>query len=318
MEDQSSYITDLNKVYIPSRPIIEMELLLSKILYNNSYNNLRDKFLGIHTQKEFMRNFQIQEEIQIEIVERFFIVIDKVKSISMNMRSTKSSSDFGRIGNVDAYTKSRIPIFFGLDHLKFRFLVIDQYMKKLFTLQKKILEMLSAQQIHLSLDDFYDYYFLRMHDYFHLISPSKNIAEHTKEVYHERMSGDLIEILSTKDLPTEISKMDELMRGIKSSLLVCLFMFKKIDVNEPFMISDVHISNSEEIMLSQEFVPILIPEIIYGFNNQNANSLGDLFQAYSFFMNRTIQGINKAVEIASNGKIHLAREKLNYKLLDIL
>ncbi|MFX0106517.1 MAG: hypothetical protein ACFE75_13665, partial [Candidatus Hodarchaeota archaeon] len=70
--------------------------------------------------------------------------------------------------------------------------------------------------------------------------------------------------------------------------------------------------DAEEIMISQDFIPELIPAISNCIAEENMNQLEDCFRAYEFMMNRVLEGINNAVEIASGGQINLGLEDTIY------
>ena len=68
----------------------------------------------------------------------------------------------------------------------------------------------------------------------------------------------------------------------------------------------------EEMMMSQDFIPELIPAISRCYAGESMTPLEDCFTAYEFMMNRALEGINYAVEVASGGQIHLGLEDTIY------
>ena len=82
-------------------------------------------------------------------------------------------------------------------------------------------------------------------------------------------------------------------------------MFAQIDVLNPFTVGKETMIDAEEIMLSQDFIPELIPAISNCYLGNNPAQLKDLFRAYEFMMNRVLEGLNYAIEIASGGQIIL-------------
>jgi hypothetical protein len=82
-------------------------------------------------------------------------------------------------------------------------------------------------------------------------------------------------------------------------------MFAQMDVLSPFTVGKETMIDAEEIMLSQDFIPVLIPAISNCYLGNNQAQLEDLFQAYEFMMKRVLEGLNYAIEIASGGQIIL-------------
>jgi hypothetical protein len=85
-----------------------------------------------------------------------------------------------------------------------------------------------------------------------------------------------------------------------------------MDVFTPFTIAKETMIDAEEIMISQDFIPELIPAISNCIAEENMNQLEDCFRAYEFMMNRVLEGINNAVEIASGGQINLELDGMIY------
>ena len=89
-------------------------------------------------------------------------------------------------------------------------------------------------------------------------------------------------------------------------------MFAQIDVFNPFSVGTETMINAEEIMLNQDFIPVLIPAISSAYSENKKVQLEDLFRAYEFMMRRVLEGINYAIEIASGGQILLDLEDTIY------
>jgi hypothetical protein len=103
-----------------------------------------------------------------------------------------------------------------------------------------------------------------------------------------------------------------IMRGIKSSLFVCKFLFMKLDVPQPFVFSGDHMIDAEEIMISSDFLPDLLVNISDALKKENYDLSLDLFNAFEFMMERVLKGINNAVLIASNQRIKLGINGIQY------
>jgi len=89
-------------------------------------------------------------------------------------------------------------------------------------------------------------------------------------------------------------------------------MFAHIDVLNPFSLGKEGMIDTEEIMLTQDFIPELIPAISRAYSEDKKNQLEDLFRAYEFMMNRVLEGINYAIEIASGGQLLLELDDTIY------
>ena len=62
----------------------------------------------------------------------------------------------------------------------------------------------------------------------------------------------------------------------------------------------------------EDFIPELIPAISQCYAGNQTQQLRDCFTAYEFMMNRVLEGINYAVEIASGGAILLDLDSTIY------
>ena len=102
------------------------------------------------------------------------------------------------------------------------------------------------------------------------------------------------------------------MKEIKASLFVCKIMFAKMDVHNPFTLGKEAMIDAEEIMISQDFIPALVPAISRCFAEEKMSQLEDCFKAHDFMMKRVLEGINYAADIASGGQIKLELEETIY------
>lgn len=85
-----------------------------------------------------------------------------------------------------------------------------------------------------------------------------------------------------------------------------------MDVYNPFILAKEIDVDAEEMMISQDFIPELIPAISQYYAENKKAQLEDCFRAYGFMMHRTLEGINNAVEIASGGQIILDLDSTIY------
>ena len=63
--------------------------------------------------------------------------------------------------------------------------------------------------------------------------------------------------------------------------------------------------NLEEIMISNDFIPELLPAISKSLQENNIPLLEDCINAFEFLMDKVLNGINKAIEITSGGQIQI-------------
>jgi hypothetical protein len=85
-----------------------------------------------------------------------------------------------------------------------------------------------------------------------------------------------------------------------------------MDVNTPFTMADETMIDAEEMMISQDFIPELIPAISQYYAEKQTRQLEDCFRAYEFMMHRVLEAINFAVKTASGGQIMLDLDSTIY------
>lgn len=123
---------------------------------------------------------------------------------------------------------------------------------------------------------------------------------------------DIIQALSFKRFLDDKNRIKFIMREIKASLFVCKILFAKMDVFQPFTIARESLYDVEEIMISQDFLPELIPAISHCLSDNLSGQIQDCFKAYELMMDTVLEGINSAIKIASGGEIILEREDTIY------
>ena len=141
-----------------------------------------------------------------------------------------------------------------------------------------------------------------------LMLSTKRVSERVNKLMDLKdivTNEDIIYAITFKKFLDDKNRIKFIMREIKASLFVCKVMFAQMDVFNPFTSGKETMIDAEEIMLSQDFIPVLIPAISTCYLGNNPNQLEDLFQAFEFMMNRVLEGINYAIEIASGGQIIL-------------
>jgi hypothetical protein len=312
---ENTLIVDINRVFIPCRPILELEVMSSILLLYTNYVSIEKVIRNNPNPKNFCKLIDIKDEMFKNIVDRYYVVHNRLKPIEMRNRWQRTSLKRRRIGSVDAYSASRVPLFFALDRLKVKYLLIKNFFYHLaehkfdLNFYKPV-----SDNVHLTTKDYLnDYYFHSSLRYFDLISPKKTISRNTRRLFSSKISSDMLRLMlsyTRKEAPN--SGINFIMRGIKSSLFVCKFLFMKLDVPQPFVFSGDHMIDAEEIMISSDFLPDLLVNISDALKKENYDLSLDLFNAFEFMMERVLKGINNAVLIASNQRIKLGINGIQY------
>jgi hypothetical protein len=306
MPESSVLLNEINKVFIPCRTVLEMEALTSLFLDNHNYELLRELPKSQPTSQQLIDVFRVIKVEPLERIIQYFIdvVVNRLKPIVMYARD---HHDRYRMGNVAAYTQTRVCLYLALHRLKLKFLIIKHFM-----------DQFKANQYQLtpSQDEGYRNFLSAFHkDYadknlmnLKLMLSSKRMSERVSELIDDHdiiTNEDIIQALSFKQFLDDNDRIKFIMREIKASLFVCKVMFAKIDVPSPFTIAKETMTDAEEIMISQDFLPELIRDISSCIADNNLSQAEDCFTAYDFFMNCVLEGIKNGVKIASGGEIIL-------------
>ena len=127
MPESSDILNDLNKVFIPCRTVLEMEALTSLILEHYNYDMIKEVPKSQPTSQQLIELFRVVEIEPLERIIEYFIdvVVNRLKPIVMYERD---HHDRFRMGNVVAYTKTRVCLYLALHRLKLKFLIIKHFM----------------------------------------------------------------------------------------------------------------------------------------------------------------------------------------------
>jgi len=309
MPESSEILNDLNKVFIPCRTILEMEALTSLFLEYYNYDLIKEIPKSQPSSQKIIEIFRILECQPLERIIKYFIdgVVQKLKPIVMYERD---HHDRFRRGNVVAYTKTRVCLYLALHRLKLKFMFIKHFMN-IFKDNEFKLDIPEEQEDlapHMFISSFYKGYTHKNKMNLKLMLSSKRVSERVKKLIDIKdiiTNEDIINAITFKKYLDDNSRIKFIMREIKASIFVCKVMFAQIDVFDPFSEGKEVMIDAEEFMLNQDFIPVLIPAISNAYSSRKKNQLEDLFRAYEFMMNRVLEGINYAIEIASGGQILL-------------
>lgn len=316
MPESSTILYDLNKVFIPCRTVLEMEALTSLFLEYYNYDDIKELPESQPSSHKLIEKFHIIEVEPLEHIIEYFIdvIVSKLKPIVMYERD---HHDRFRMGNVVAYTKTRLCLYFALHRLKLKFLVIKHFMDK-FKENKFKLDTTDDQETvgsHNFLAAFYRDYYKKNKMNLKLMLSSKRMSERVSQLMDTSntiTNEDIINAITFKKFLDDKNRIKFIMKEIKASIFVCRIMFAQMDVFKPFRIADEAMIDIEEMMVSQDFIPELIPAMSSCYAGESATPLEDCFTAYEFMMSRVLEGINYAVEIASGGQIQLGLEDTIY------
>jgi hypothetical protein len=222
----------------------------------------------------------------------------------------RDHQDRFRMGNVVAYTKTRVCLYLALHRLKLKFLIINHFMNTFKENNYKLNLPEDQQELgaHVFMASFYKDYTHKNKMNLKLMLSTKRASERVNKLLDLKdivTNEDIIYAISFKKYLDDKNRIKFIMREIKASIFTCKVMFAQMDVFTPFTIGKETMIDAEEIMLNQDFIPSLIPAIANCYLGNNADQLEDLFQAFEFLMNRVLEGINYAIEIASGGQIIL-------------
>jgi len=321
MPESSVILNDLNKVFIPCRTVLEMEALTSLFLEYYNYDLIKEVPKSQPSSQKIIEAFRILECKPLERIIEYFInvVVHKLKPIAMYARDHQ---DRFRMGNVTAYTQTRVCLYLALHRLKLKFLIINHFMKE-FKENKFKLNLPNEQEglgAHAFMASFYKDYTHKNKMNLRLMLSTKRVSERVSKLLDLKdivTNEDIIYAITFKKFLDDKNRIKFIMREIKASLFVCKVMFAQMDVLSPFTVGKETMIDAEEIMLSQDFIPVLIPAISNCYLGNNSAQLEDLFRAYEFMMKRVLEGLNYAIEIASGGQIILDLDDTIYNLGNI-
>ncbi|MFX1570997.1 MAG: hypothetical protein ACFFCV_21880 [Promethearchaeota archaeon] len=309
MPESGTILYDLNKVFIPCRTVLEMEALTSLFLEYYNYDEIKELPQSQPSSEKLIEKFHVIDVEPLEHIIEYFInvIVSKLKPIVMYQRD---QHDRFRMGNVEAYTKTRLCLFLALHRLKLKFLIIKNFMDR-FKEKKYKLEMAKDKKhlgAHTFLSSFYEDYYEKNIMNLRLMLSSKRMSERVSKLMDTSKTitnEDIINAITFKKFLDDKNRIKFIMKEIKASMFVCRIMFAQMDVYKPFTTADEAMIDVEEMMVSQDFIPELIPAISQCYAEQHMPQLEDCFRAYEFMMHRVLEGINSAVEIASGGQIIL-------------
>ena len=291
---ESTHMDDINKVYIPFRPILEMELALSSLMAKDTYDNLAKL---LYTERD---TSYIIKELEISPDSVYPIIFDRFFQKSQNLVPLASYyhdlSKGSRYGNVNAYTKSRVPIFFAIDRLKFKLLLLRNFLEFLISHNYLLSEFpaYSKNKTKTFEEILFSEYKTRMQDYFETMTwehehQSKYIKEQSKLNYN------ILSELNKFQIPDKMNAI-YIMRSIRASYLVAKILFKLMDVEDCFIVNDEPI---EPIILNRDIIPGVIIAINQAYSYGDSPKLHELVPMFTNYLNWMLKGVDYGYNIAS-------------------
>lgn len=306
----------MGKVFIPCRTVIEFEILTSLFLANHNYESIKELPYSHPSSTEIIECFNMGDnDAQRQIITYFNErALSRLKPVVMYARN---HHDRMRMGNVKPNIQTRKCLFLALHRLKVKFLIIKNFIE-IFRKNKEGLQFFFP-------DDYDDeisfltalktYYSRKNEQNLKAMLPTDNISDRVKNLLTSQSSitnERLLDMATYEFYQEEKNIVKFIMREIKSSIFVCKFMFARIDVKNPFNRGkDIDI-NEENFMISNDFLPELLPDIAKQYEDQNYLLLKDLLNAFDFMINKVLDGINYAYEISSGKSIILELNDLYY------
>ncbi len=316
MVEERSIEMDLGRVFIPCRIVLEMEAITSLYLELSNYSTIKEVPEGRPSAEELVVALKVKGNVFYERVIDYFIntTVAKIKPIAMYARK---HHDRYRMGNVLPYAKTRVCLYLALHRLKVKFLIIKDFIQK-FKNSQSGLDMFfhPNDKSHKSvMSALYNYFTIKNRYNLELMLPKEGVSDRVKSLIDnlDSMTRDRLYDLATYVAHSEESNIIKfMMRQIKASIFICRIMFAKMDVLTPFARGKEILIEEEEIMVSNDFLPSILPAMSVCFRQKNYGHLKDLFTAFNFMMNRVLDSINYAYNTASGGELTLGLEETLY------
>ncbi len=293
-----------------------MEAIISLYLLNSNYDKIKEIPETRPTSERLVNILAVRDQqLFVDIIDYFINrAIPKVKPIVMYAREHHERF---RMGNVAPYAKTRVCVYLALHRLKLKFLIIRNFID-------------NFKSSNNSLDFFYDneteedmtFLTALSKDYYkknkmnlRLMIQKRRVSERVQKLLNDKdsiTSEKLFKLATFKVYLERANIIKFIMREIKASIFVCKIMFAKMDLHNPFSLTEETALDLEECMISNDFIPELLPAISKSFQDNNLSQLEDCINAFDFFMDKVLNGINKAIEITSGGQLQIGLYDMIY------
>lgn len=312
---QNTYTTDLNRVFIPFRPILEAELMISGILAVRNFEFISSiPFKSLDTEK-IMKDLELDENhLFYKILERFFIVVHRLIPIASRLGPNRKNEL--RYGNVNAYTESRIPLFYAIDRFKVKLLILKNFFS---TLRKnhynlKYFPSYARKENKSLYNILFAEYYERMLKYFQTIVWEPSYKKKYLNSYEDVNFRVLYELHSFQQ-KSSVSKINYIIRGLKSSLFISQLLFQVCDIPQPFETANGAV---ESLILNRDFIPGMINIMNMAYRIGDMVRLREIVDMFLAYLDKILHGINNGVYSASNHQMELGLDETIYYTGDIL
>ncbi|MFO7795774.1 MAG: hypothetical protein ACQERB_07675 [Promethearchaeati archaeon] len=310
MPESNILLNEINRVFIPCRTVLEMEILTSLLLEAENYDNIKHIPESQPSSEELIEIYQVTGLDPLERIITHFIdvILNKLKPIVMYQRDFNQRF---RMSNVSANAKTRLCLYLALHRLKLKFLIIKRFFDEID---------INGSTRNNIIKQLYRFYYDKNEMNLKLMLSTKRINERVQRLMDRDgviENEDILNALSFKVYLNDNERIKFIMREIKASLFISKLMFAKIDVLSPFSKAKNSAVNPEELMISQDFLPELIPAISKCIKDAKLDQLKELLLALNFMTENVFESINNAIEIASGGEIILQGEETIFSLGNI-
>ncbi|MHA1522311.1 MAG: hypothetical protein ACTSRK_19230 [Promethearchaeota archaeon] len=312
---QNIYVNDLNRVYIPFRPILEAELMISGLLAVKNYEYVSKISFSSLDADAVMKELKLGEDHLFQkILERFFIILKRIVPLASELGP--NYRDEIRYGNVHAYTESRIPLFYAIDRLKVKLVILRNFFVHF---QENVYQM-SAFPSYSPLEDqslqdiLFNEYYNRMLQYFRTVVWEPRYKTKYLNTNDEVNFGVLYDLHShqQKSIP---SKLGYIVRGMKSSLFVSTLIFHLCDIPDPYEIAN---GSVESLLINRDFIPGMINVMEMAYRVSDVAKLREMVGMFLAYLDNILKGVNHGIRMASNKQMNPILEATVYYLGDIL
>jgi hypothetical protein len=286
-----------------------MEAIISLYLLNSNYEKIKDVPESRPSSDRLVNILAVRDQqLFVDIIDYFINrAIPKVKPVVMYARE---HHDKFRMGNVSPYAKTRVCLYLALHRLKLKFLIIKNFMDK-FKSSNYSLEFISDDDLEEEMNfltalakDYYKKNKMNLR----LMIQKRRVSERVQKLldYKDSITSEKLFKMATFKVYLERANIIKfIMREIKASIFVCKLIFAKMDLHNPFSFTEESALDLEEIMVSNDFIPELLPAISKSLQNNNLTQLEECISAFEFLSDKVLNGINKAIEITSGGQLKI-------------
>ncbi len=312
---QNIYVNDVNKVYIPFRPILEAELMINRILALKNYEFASKlPFLSFDVDA-VMKDLELgSDHLFQKILERFFIILKRIVPLASELG--RNYKDEIRYGNVYAYTESRIPLFYAIDRLKVKLVILRNFFLHF---QENYYQLYAFSSFDHNKDQslqtiLFSEYYERMLKYFRTIVWEPRYKSKYLNT-NDDVNFQVLYDLNAHQNESTPSKLGYIVRGMKSSLFVATLMFHLCDIPDPFETAN---GSVEALLLNRDFIPGMINVMDMAFQVSDVAKLREMVNMFLVYLDIILEGVNNGIRLASNKQMNPITEATIYYLGDIL